>query len=214
MNVHHLDKQDSIANQFLAELRNVDIQKDRMRFRHNLSRLGEVMAYEISRTLTYNAKDIKTPLGKKSIRLPDEDIVLVTIMRAGLPFLEGFQRVFDHAESGFISSYRIEGNSKITVKTEYLATPKLTGKTVILVDTMLATGRSVADAVTALMGRGVPKHIHLASVIAAPEGIKYLKKNVKTPATLWTFSVDEKLNDKFYIVPGLGDAGDLSFGPK
>lgn len=214
MKIHNLGDQNSVANQFLSELRDVKIQKDRLRFRHNLYRLGQVMAYEISRELVYNQMDVKTPLGKKSMHLPATDIVLVTIMRAGLPFLEGFQGVFDRAETGFISSYRVEGNSKITVKTDYLATPDLEGKTVILVDTMLATGRSVADAVTALMGRGKPRHIHLASVIAAPEGVNYLKKNIKHPATLWTFSIDEKLDSKFYIVPGLGDAGDLSFGPK
>lgn len=214
MTVHNLGKQNSVANQFLAELRDVSIQKDRLRFRHNLLRLGQIMAYEISQKLTYRPTDIKTPLGKKSMRLPATDIVLVTIMRAGLPFLEGFQRVFDKAETGFISSYRVEEKAKITIQTDYLATPRLEGKTVILVDTMLATGRSVADAITSLLSRGKPKQMHLASVIAAPEGIDYLKKNIKLPATLWTFSIDEKLNSRFYIVPGLGDAGDLSFGPK
>lgn len=214
MTVHNLGEQNSVANQFLSELRDVDIQKDRLRFRHNLARLGEIMAYEISRELTYQPKKVKTPLGLKSMNLPATDIVLVTIMRAGLPFLEGFQRVFDMAETGFISSYRVEGKRKITIQTDYLATPRLEGKTVILVDTMLATGRSIADAVTSLISRGKPRQVYLASVIAAPEGIRYLKKNIKLPATLWTFSIDEKLNSRFYIVPGLGDAGDLSFGPK
>ena len=206
MTVHNLGEQDSVANQFLSEVRDVAIQTDRLRFRHNLLRLGEVMAYKV--------KEVKTPLGKKKISLPDSEIVLVTIMRAGLPFLDGFQRVFDKAETGFISSYRVEGKSKIRIETGYLATPRLDGKTVLLVDTMLATGRSVADAVTSLMTRGKPKYLHLCSVIAAPEGIEYLKKNIKVPTSLWTFSIDEKLDSRFYIVPGLGDAGDLSFGPK
>ena len=190
MTIHNLGKQNTVANQFLAELRDVDIQIDRLRFRHNLFRLGQVMAYEISHALDYKSKDVETPLGKKATNLPISEIVLVTIMRAGLPFLEGFQHVFDKAETGFISSYRVEAKSKITVQTDYLATPNLEGKTVMLVDTMLATGRSVGDAVTALLGRGKPAHVHLASVIAAPEGIDYLKKNIKLPATLWTFSID------------------------
>jgi uracil phosphoribosyltransferase len=214
MTLHNLGDHNSIANQFVSELRDVDIQKDRLRFRHNLCRLGELMAYEISQEIEYKTRKVKTPLGNKAMSLPSSEIVLITIMRAGLPFLEGFQRIFDRAETGFISSYRIEGKAKISVKTDYMATPDLTGKTVFLVDTMLATGRSVADAVELLQSRGKPHHMHLASVISAPEGVAYLQKNVKVPATLWTFAVDDKLNSKFYIVPGLGDAGDLSFGPK
>ncbi len=214
MTVRQLSDQNSIANQFLYELRDVNVQKDRLRFRHNLERLGEIMAYEISQELTYESKDVQTPLGVKRINMPTENIVLVTIMRAGLPLLEGFQRIFDRAEVGFISSYRVEGGSGITVKTEYMATPDLAGKTVMLVDTMLASGRSVADAITALSAKGKPGKLYLASVIAAPEGIAYLTKNVVQPASLWTFSIDEKLNSNYYIVPGIGDAGDLSFGPK
>jgi uracil phosphoribosyltransferase len=214
MTIHNLGDNNSIANQYLSELRDVVIQKDRLRFRHNLCRLGELMAYEISQKLEYKATEVSTPLGSKSMRLPVSDIVLITIMRAGLPFLEGFQRIFDRAETGFISSYRVEGKAEVTIKTDYMATPLLNGKTVFLVDTMLATGRSVADAVALLQSRGKPQHMHLASVISAPEGVEYLQRNVKVPATLWTFAVDEKLDSKFYIVPGLGDAGDLSFGPK
>jgi uracil phosphoribosyltransferase len=214
MTLHNLGHHNSVANQFLSELRDVDIQKDRLRFRHNLCRLGELMAYEISQKLEYETRHVTTPLGNKAVSLPAAGIVLVTIMRAGLPFLEGFQRIFDRAETGFISSYRIEGKEKISIKTDYMATPELEGKTVLLVDTMLATGRSVADAVALLQSRGRPRHMHLASVIAAPEGVAYLQENVKVSATLWTFAVDDKLDSRFYIVPGLGDAGDLSFGPK
>ncbi len=214
MTVRQLSDQDSIANQFLSELRDVHIQRDRLRFRHNLERLGEIMAYEISKDLPYETKSVQTPLGIKKIKMPTAEIVLITIMRAGLPLLEGFQRIFDKAEVGFISSYRVEGDGAISVRTEYMATPDLTGKTVMLVDTMLATGRSVADAVTALESKGKPGRLYLASVIAAPEGIAYLTKNIAQPASLWTFSIDERLNANFYIVPGIGDAGDLAFGPK
>jgi uracil phosphoribosyltransferase len=214
MIVHTLETEKSIAGQFLSELRNIHQQSDRHRFRFNLSRLGEVMAYEISKELPYHLKDVETPLGMKSINLPVTKVVLVTILRAGLPFLEGFQRVYDQAETGFIGSYRVEGEGDIHISTDYLASPSLEGNTVILIDTMLATGRSIIDAIDTLMRRGRPAHLHIASVIAAPEGVKHLLENVKLPATLWTFSVDERLNSKFYIVPGLGDAGDLSFGPK
>jgi uracil phosphoribosyltransferase len=214
MTVRQLSDQNSIANQFLSELRDVQVQKDRLRFRHNLERLGEIMAYEISKDLPYEMKSVQTPLGVKKINMPVADIVLITIMRAGLPLLEGFQRIFDKAEVGFISSYRVEGGGSITVNTEYMATPDLTGKTVMLIDTMLASGRSVADAVTALGAKGTPGKLYLASVIAAPEGIAYLTKNILQPASLWTFSIDERLNANFYIVPGIGDAGDLAFGPK
>jgi uracil phosphoribosyltransferase len=214
MTVRQLSDQNSVANQFLSELRDLQVQKDRLRFRHNLERLGEIMAYEISKELPYEIKSVQTPLGVKKINMPVADIVLITIMRAGLPLLEGFQRIFDKAEVGFISSYRVEGEGSITVNTEYMATPDLTGKTVMLIDTMLASGRSVADAVTALGAKGKPGKLYLASVIAAPEGIAYLTKLIAQPASLWTFSIDERLNVNFYIVPGIGDAGDLAFGPK
>ena len=214
MTVHNLGAQNSIANQFLQELRNPQIQKDRLRFRHNLSRLGELMAYEISKSLDFHPAEVDTPLGKKVMNLPDPEVVLLTILRAGLPFLSGFQHIFDRADTGFIGSYRVEGASEIHIQRDYMATPTLAGKTVILTDTMLATGRSLVDAAATLILHGQPTHLHLASVISAPEGIKYLKENIKTPATLWVFAIDEMLNSNFYIVPGLGDAGDLSFGPK
>ena len=214
MLVRNLEEQNSIANQFLLELRSADIQKERLRFRHNLSRLGEIMAYEISKELIYQPTEVITSLGKKTMQTSSSGVVLITMMRAGLPFLGGFQRIFDRADTGFIGSYRVEGNSEINIQTDYLAVPSLTGKTVILLDPMLATGQSVAKALASLVGKGEPKQIHFACVIAAPEGIKYLKKNIKQPTSLWTFSIDEKLNSNFYIVPGLGDAGDLSFGAK
>lgn len=214
MIVRHLSEHNSVANQFLAEMRDVQQQKDRLRFRHNLERLGEIMAYEMSKELSYKPAAVQTPLGIKPMNLLNSKVVLITIMRAGLPFLQGFQRVFDQAEVGFISSYRLEQGDKISVRTEYMASPDLTGKTVMLVDPMLASGRSIADAVSVLKQKGQPEKLYLASIIAAPEGIEYLKKNVTQPAALWTYSIDEKLNGNFYIVPGIGDAGDLSFGPK
>lgn len=214
MTVKNLGDENSIAGQYLQELREVGVQNDRLRFRHNLSRLGELMAYEISRTLEYKPRDVTTPLGKKSISLPDPEIVLLTILRAGLPFQEGFNRIFDRADIGFIGSYRVEGGSEIHIKRDYMATPSLVGKTVILTDTMLATGRSLVDAVNTLTRHGQPRHLHIACVISTPEGIRHLKENIKGHATLWIFSIDEGLNEKFYIVPGLGDAGDLSFGSK
>ena len=214
MTIRNLGDQVSIANQFLLELRDIRIQKDRLRFRHNLSRLGEIMAYEISKELMYQQKEVETPLGKKIVNVLPADIVLITILRAGLPFLEGFQRIFDQADIGFIGSYRVEGKSKLRIQSDYLAAPSLAGKTVILIDTMLATGHSLADALKSLTGHGKPRYLYLASVISAPEGIRFLNGRIKQPASLWTYSVDEKLNARFYIVPGLGDAGDLSFGIK
>lgn len=214
MIVHNLGDNNSVANQFLQELRDPHTQRDRLRFRNNLSRLGELMAYEISKSLHYHPMEAETPLGRKVMNMPDPEIVLLTILRAGLPFLNGFQNIFDKADTGFIGSYRVEGTSEVHIQRDYMAAPSLVGKTVILTDTMLATGRSLADAVATLIRHGLPKHLHLASVISAPEGIQYLKENIKTPATLWVFAIDEKLSPNFYIVPGLGDAGDLSFGPK
>ena len=214
MLIRNLEAHNSIANQFLSELRSTTIQNDRLRFRLNLSRLGEIMAYEISKELNYKTTEIITSLGKKVTQTPSSEVVLITMLRAGLPFLEGFQRIFDNADTGFIGSYRVEGNSEIKISSDYYAAPPLTGKTVILLDPMLATGQSGVNALQALARRGQPKQIHFACVIAAPEGVDYLKKNIQQPASLWTFSIDEKLNSNFYIVPGLGDAGDLSFGQK
>ncbi len=214
MVVRNLEEQNSIANQFLLELRSTLIQKDRLRFRHNLSRLGEIMAYEISKEITYERTEVVTSMGRKEMQTSSAEVVLITILRAGLPFLEGFQRIFDKADIGFIGSYRVEGKSETKIQTDYVAVPSLTGKTVILLDPMLATGQSVVKAMASLAGRGEPQQVHFASVIAAPEGIRHLKENIKQPTSLWTFSTDEKLNSNFYIVPGLGDAGDLSFGTK
>lgn len=198
----------------MAELRDPQRQMNRYQFRRNLTRLGTIMAYEISKELAYHAEVVSTPLGKKSMVLPATDVVLLTVMRAGLPFLEGFQKVFDEADTGFVGAFRVEGAQELKIQAGYVAVPNLAGKRVILIDTMLATGKSLAEVLRLLKGHGEPAHLYLASVIAAPEGVKFLQETVTVPASLWTFSIDERLNDQYYIVPGLGDAGDLSFGEK
>lgn len=209
-----LNSNNSIANQFLYELRDAATQKDRLRFRKNLERLGEILAYEISKVLKFKSTTARTPLGESSINLIDEQPVLITILRAGLPFFQGLLNFFDHADSGFIGAFRTEGKDQLTIKLEYVATTSLEGRTVLLIDPMLATGRSIIDSVNAILRNGKPSHIHIVSLVAAPEGIQHLKENLTLPYTLWTCAVDQKLNPQFYIVPGLGDAGDLSFGDK
>jgi len=209
-----IGEQNSIANQFLSELRDQRVQQDRPRFRNNLQRLGEIMAYEVSKKLPMVDQVVLTPLGKTTMKVIERQPVLITIMRAGLPYFAGFQNFFDKAECGFVGAYRKENEQTLTIQLDYLATPSLEGKEVILVDPMLATGRSVIDALKELIKRGSPKHVHLVSVVAAPEGIQHLEKNSTLPFSIWTFAVDEKLNHQYYIVPGLGDAGDLSFGSK
>lgn len=203
----------SIANHFLRSLRDPVLQQDRARFRNNIERLGQIMAYEISKKLVYEPVTVQTPLGQVASHLLEQQPVLLTVLRAGLPYFNGFLHFFDSSDSGFIGAYRKE-EEEITVQLDYLATPSLTNRTIILIDPMLATGKSFVRSIEALQKHGVPAHIHIASLVAAPEGIDYLKKNIKTPYTLWTFSIDESLNHQSYIVPGLGDAGDLCFGDK
>jgi len=211
--VFNIGEKNSIANQFLLELRDKHIQQDRLRFRRNMERLGEIMAYEISQKLNYTSEKVETPLGQSLLSIP-EFPVLVTILRAGLPYFTGFQNFFDGAESGFIGAYRKEGGADIQINLDYLAAPPVEGRTVIIIDPMLATGKSLLRSIHELVQQGTPAHIHIASLVAAPEGIAYLQKEIKIPFTIWTFAIDIKLNDQFYIVPGLGDAGDLSFGEK
>lgn len=214
MNLINLGDQNSIANQFLAEVRDITIQPDRMRFRKNLERLGEIMAYEISKTLTYQSHSIETPLIRTTAKRLNNLPVLITVLRAGLPYFQGFQNFFDQADAGFIGAYRKEGGEEIKIQLEYMATPDLNNKEVILIDPMLATGKSFIRSVNELLSHGTPHHLHIASLIASPEGVQYLRQNLAIPFTIWTFSLDEKLDTRFYIVPGLGDAGDLSFGEK
>jgi uracil phosphoribosyltransferase len=209
-----LGNQHSIANQFLNEIRDQQTQQDRMRFRKNMERMGEIMAYEISKKLSYTECTVTSPLASlKSVELSTQPVI-ITVLRAGLVYFQGFINYFDKADAGFIGAYRKEGGEEIKINLEYLATPTLEGREVILVDPMLATGRSFIHSIDALLNHGQPGHLHIASLIASPEGVRYIRENLKIPFTLWTFAVDEKLNDKFYIVPGLGDAGDLSFGEK
>ncbi len=211
--IFNLGETNSIANHLLHSLRDPVLQLNRAGFRKNLERLGEIMAYEISKKLIFKPHALQTPLGEAKTHLLSAQPVLVTVLRAGLPYFNGFQHFFDESDCGFIGAYRKE-EEELTVQLDYLAAPGLHGRTLILIDPMLATGKSFVRSIEALLKHGQPSHIHIASLIAAPEGVDYLQKNVKTAYTLWTFSIDEALNHQFYIVPGLGDAGDLSFGDK
>ncbi len=216
MEIHVIDKSDSLANHFLAELRDPSTQIDRLRFRKNLERLGSIMAYEFSKTLDYVSEEVKTPLGVANIPFIQNNLIMVTVLRAGLPFYNGFLEFFDRVDSGFIGAFRSsEGEmSDIAVDLSYIATQDLSDKEIMLIDPMLATGKSLIEAITAMEKNGLPRKIHIFSVIAAPEGIENLKGVVNVPIDIWTASMDEKLNQKAYIVPGLGDAGDLCFGEK
>lgn len=209
-----MNKENSVANQFLCELRDKKIQQDRMRFRQNLTRLGEVMAYEISKKLTYHPVVVDTPLQTMNALVLNQQPVLITVLRAGLPYFQGFLNYFDQSDSGFIGAYRKEGEKELTIQLDYLAAPSLESKVVILIDPMLATGNSVLRSVSALLKHGRPSHIYVASLVAAPEGVKNINEQLQVPCSLFTVSMDDRLNKDFYIVPGLGDAGDLSFGEK
>ncbi len=216
--INILDTQNSLVNTYLSQLRSVAVQGDMMRFRRNIERIGEIMAYEISKTLNYAPQNITTPLGVKSVNLVADNVVLATILRAGLPLHQGFINYFDSAENAFISAYRKGlSESDFTIALEYLASPSLEGKTLIIADPMLATGASMVAVYKELIARcGKPAHTHIASVIGCPEGVKMIKDNIDldNEATLWVATVDDYLNENKYIVPGLGDAGDLCFGPK
>jgi len=219
---YNLSDTDSIANVFLLAMRNVKTQTDRAVFRDNMQKLGSILAYEISKKLSFKPESVQTPLGTARANVPAQFPVLITILRAGLPFFNGFQEFFPQADAGFIGAYRQEGDSRITIKVDYSATPDVQGKDLIMIDPMLATGRSAIDAVSLILKakqpvdrRTKPSHIHLACMVAAPEGLKYATENLKStglPFTIWSCAVDERLDERSYIVPGLGDAGDLSFG--
>lgn len=206
----------SLMGQYLAEMRNVDIHKDPLRFRRNLKRCGEIMAYEISKTLNYRTDDITTPLGVAQCPVIDDQVVLATIFRAGLPFHEGFLAYFDRAENAFVSAYRkYKEKENFDICIEYLASPRLDGKTLILCDPMLATGASMELSYRALLTKGQPAHIHVASVIASQQAVEYLQKVLPADSTtLWMGAIDPEINSHSYIVPGLGDAGDLAYGTK
>lgn len=210
-----LNRTNSVANNFLAELRDESIQIDRLRFRENLKRLGCLLGYEISKELNFKPEVIKTCLAETSENIIDNDVVIISILRAAIPFSEGFVSLFDKAEVGFIGAARkASSGAEIDIALDYAAAPDLNGKTVIIVDPMLATGKSLVKSIDRLLANGTPKNIHLASVIAAPEGIEFINKNLSLDFKFWTCALDERLNEKSYIIPGLGDAGDLAFGPK
>lgn len=215
MNVKVLDSKKTILNKFIAEIRNESVQKDSMRFRRNIERIGEIIAYNLSEELNYNSEAVTTPLGTKIIPLPQKDVVVCSILRAGLPLHTGLLNYFDDAENAFISAYRKHINeTDFEIKVEYFASPSLEGKTLILADPMLATGQSLVSVYEGLKKNGTPKEIHVACVIGAKEGIDFINKHFPENTTLWIATVDETLNNKGYIVPGLGDAGDLCFGGK
>ena len=209
-----LEENNSIGNQFIAELRDVSIQGDRLRFRKNLERLGEIFAYEISKSFPYQTKLIQTPLAKSETKIPSLNPVIFAVLRASLPFYQGFLNFFDQAESGFIGAFREEAGGDIHINLGYHASPNLDGKTLILADPMLATGKSLIQSVESILTHGKPDIIHIAAIIASPEGIKFLKDQMKIPYKLWIGALDQSLNNQCYIVPGLGDAGDLAFGEK
>lgn len=211
-----IGESNSILSQFIAELRDVNVQNDFMRFRKNLERIGEIFSYELSRELHYERQQIQTPLGIAEVNLPDDQIVLATILRAGLPLHQGMLNYFDKAENAFISAYRkYSKDGSFKIQFEHLSCPNVAGKVLVIIDPMLATGASMLLAYKAILERGTPKHTHIVSVIASKEGVDYMKRNLpQKNVTIWLGAVDDELTVKSYIVPGLGDAGDLAYGSK
>jgi len=215
MIVHNLDNSNSVLNHFISEIRDADIQKDSMRFRRNIERIGEILSYEMSRELGFQSNKVQTPLGVKDVPIVSDQLVLCSVLRAGLPLHQGVLNYFDQIENAFISAYRQHTTDEnFEIKVEYLASPSLDGKTLILVDPMLATGSSLVAVQKVLNKMGHIKQIHLVSVIAAQEGIDFVSSHFPENSHLWVATVDPDLNSKGYIIPGLGDAGDLAFGTK
>lgn len=215
MQIHELQKNNSILNRYLAEIRAVDMQQDALRFRKNMERISEILAYEISKSLDYTTEEVQTPLGIATIALPTDQLVIASILRAGLSMHNGFLNRFDHAENAFISAYREDTpDHSVKVKVEYKACPDLTGKLLILVDPMLATGNSMALVYQSMLANGTPKKVIIASTIATPQALSYLETVLPATTSIWTAAIDPELNHKSYIIPGLGDAGDLAYGKK
>lgn len=214
--IRNFAEENSILNQFILEIREEVIQKDKMRFRRNMERIGEVMALELSKTLEYEIKEVQTPLGTLNISTIKDEIVLATILRAGLPFHQGFLNYFDQAENAFISSYRkYTADGDFEIKFEYLSSPDITGKQLIIIDPMIASGSSMLIAYKALLERGKPKHTHIVSAIGSKIGLEYMRQNLNPrDVSFWFGAIDPELTSKSYIVPGLGDAGDLAYGGK
>ena len=215
--VINFSEQRSVMNQFMAELRDRKYQQNRLLFRNNIERIGQMMAFELSKTLEYKSKTVTTPLGTLDIPLPHDDLVIATVLRAGLPFHEGFLKVFDHAENGFVSAYRMYTNrehTEVGVHTEYMASPSVKNKTLVITDPMLATGGSMAASIEALMKTGRPRKVHVCCVIATPEGIEVVREALPDCSTIWCAALDPGMNEHKYIVPGFGDCGDLCYGEK
>lgn len=221
MNVINLSEQNSVLNQFLREIRDVNIQNDPLRFRRNIERIGEYMAIEVSKVLDYEPTEVQTPLATTTVNTLADQLVLATILRAGLPLHQGFLNIFDRAENAFLSAYRrvgrnVHGEEQLEIVAEYMAAPAIEGKTLIVADPMLATGMSMEVGYLALLRHGKPKHTHLCCAIGTPQAIDCLREslNDSPDVTLWCAAIDPVLNEKKYIVPGLGDAGDLCYGIK
>jgi uracil phosphoribosyltransferase len=216
MEIINLSENNSVLNHYIKEIRSLEIQKDPMRFRRNLERIGEIMAYEISKTMNFVVEDVITPHGTAPVNVMSDNVVISTILRAGLPFHQGFLNYFDRAENAFVSAYRKYKDAlKFEIFIEYIASPDLTGKTLIVTDPMLATGSSMELAYGALRTKGTPAQVHVASVISSQYAIDYLKKHFQdTDVKVWTAAIDPELDAHSYIIPGLGDAGDLAFGQK
>jgi uracil phosphoribosyltransferase len=216
MQIHYISEKNSILNKFIAEIRDVAVQKDALRFRRNIERIGEILAYELSKKLSYKTFDVVTPLGIKAIEKSINDIVLCSILRAGLPLHQGLLNYFDDAENAFISAYRHHPNNDAAfeIVVEYFASPSIENKTLLIADPMLATGQSLVAVYQAIKKYGVPKELHIVVVIASQEGLDFIKDHFPKNTHLWVAAVDDTLNEKGYIIPGLGDAGDLAFGSK
>lgn len=221
MKVINLSEQNSVLNTFLREIRDVNIQRDPLRFRRNIERIGEFMAIEVSKTLDYQPAEVQTPLATATVNTITDQIVLATILRAGMPLHQGFLNIFDRAENAFLSAYRrvgrnVHGEEQLEIVAEYLAAPIIEGRTLIVADPMLATGMSMEVGYLALLKHGKPKHTHLCCTIGTPQAVEYLRKALddREDVTLWCAAIDPILNEKKYIVPGLGDAGDLCYGTK
>ncbi len=217
MDIINLCEHNSLVGQFMSEIRDKEQQQDRLRFRANIQRLGQIMAYEVSKKLQYSNVGIETPLGVKQCNVLGDRVVLASILRAGLPFHEGFLSYYDGAENAFVSAYRkyIDDTDDFDVHIEYIASPRLDGKTLILVDPMLATGSSMELAYQALLTKGEPARVHVVSVVATPQAIETVRQHLpQDKTTLWTCDIDDELNEHSYIVPGLGDCGDLLYGEK
>ena len=216
MIVHHFESENSILNRFIAEIRDIKIQKDPMRFRRNIERIGEVLAFEMSKSLDYKRSQVRTPFGVKPVNLPTDRMVLCSVLRAGLPLHQGLLNYFDRAENAFISAYREHpgGGDAFEVIVKYFAAPSLDGKILVLTDPMLATGKTLENVLRALKNHGTPKQIHIISVIGSREGVAYVGEIFPETTQLWIGALDEELTSRGYILPGLGDAGDLAFGPK